>query len=167
MPYLALKAFAQSVAEGSAPSVQAQTIWKEGVKGFRQAPILDKLGAAIGVVAAWLPEADERRIAIPRGGGAKEINVHVLLLLHAVGKDAEGVVGDNWDIACGLLAIAYRTAAMPTTITNPLTGLQYHLREIGEEIRLHQTEPGKYGSAGLAHYYAEMLVSAVIDLPNS
>lgn len=108
----------------------------------------------------------EQRMTVPRGGGQKKALYELRVWIHAAVKD-EFQGGDDFDTALEILMNAFRTANVPVAVSDPQTGASAGLFQIGEEMHLTQEQPGHManGPAGLAHFFAELLISAEELLP--
>ena len=157
---LALKAFASSTAASCSSAIATQTAFANGCDSFRQIPKFEKIGSKVAIVVGPLKRT-EFRLTVPRGGGQKHAEYEIPLWVHAAVKD-EVAGGDDFDTALEILQNAFRTANVPTTLTDPATGAQTALLKIGEEMHLQQDEPGHMaaGPAGIVHFFADLQITA-------
>ena len=166
MSQLALKEYARSLAAAASPAIASSCqSFGNGCDCFRQVPKFEKLGSRVAIVVGPLTRTEHRQ-TVPRGGGQKQAVYEIKLWVHAAVKD-EFQGGDDFDLALEILQNAFRTAAVPIQINDPLTNAASALLVIGEEMHLVQEEPGHLaqGPGGLVHYFAELLVAATEILP--
>lgn len=159
MTRLAVKAYVKDLLDDTS------LVYPMLVETVIQRPKYVNVGGAASIIV-YLAEERERRVALPRGSGAKQIDDSIVLAITWATDDAE-LGGQQFDGLLALIdqvvrAVDFSTGAI--LLTDPETGEESALFAIGEEIKTTFYLPQTVGdelSTGLMLFMAEKELSVV------
>ncbi len=157
MSRLAIKQYIiTQIAAQEAAIVNNTTTWTHVIT-MRQVPKFEKLGLGLFVITGPSRRV-ESRLSGSRGAGQKKAIYRMRIWMHAAAKDDQ-VGGDDFDVAWENLLQVLRTINVQVGITDPETGVQSWLHEIGENIDDTIEEPRQSANQGLIRLFGEALIT--------
>lgn len=138
-------------------TIIANTQSWQSVITMRQVPKFEKLGTGLFIITGPSTRT-QTRLSGSRGAGQKKNVYRMRVWMYAVAKDDQQG-GDDFDIAWENLAHLFVTLAVQVGITDPITGEQSWLHDVGELIEDTVEEPKVSKPQGLVRFMAEAFVT--------